>query len=59
MNGVGSNAKAVVAAENDNQYLFYAGVYKPHMCQDKLEIRLTNEFLVVDKDTCRQVHTDE
>ena len=57
--GVGENAKSVLAAENNIQELFYAGKKKPRMWWDELEIRLTNVFAIIDKDAGRQVHTDE
>ena len=57
--GVGANSKAVLAAENNIQELFYAGKNKPHMWWDKFEISLANVFAIVDKDAGRQVHTDK
>ena len=57
--GVGANAKAILAADNDIQELYYAGEKKPHMWWDELGIRMTNVFAIVDKYLGRQVHTDE
>ena len=57
--GVGVNSKAVLAAENNVQELFYTGKKNTHMYWDELEIRLTNAFLIVNRESVRQVHTDE
>ena len=57
--GVAANAKATLAAETDVQDMFYAGEKPPHMWWDEFEVRLTNAFVIVDKDAGRQVHTDE
>ena len=57
--GVGANAKAILAAERDLQELFYGGEKPPHMWWDRFEVRLTNAFAIIDKDAGRQVHTDE
>ena len=56
---VGSNPKAILAADNDIQELYYAGEKKPHIWWGEFEIRLTNEFVIVDKDAGCQVHTEE
>ena len=56
---VGANAKAIVNAEKDIHDLFYLGEKRPHMWWDEFEARLTNAFAIVDKDTQRQVYTDD
>ena len=56
---VGTNAKAVLAAESDLQDLFYECEKKPHMWWDIFGIHLNNTFAVLDKNTGRQFHTDE
>ena len=57
--GVWGNAKAVLAAKNDIQELYYAGEKKPHIWWDEFEIRLTTAFAIVDKDAGCQVQKDE
>ena len=57
--GVEENAKEVLPAQNYIQELYYASKNKSHMLWDEFEIMLTNEFVIVDKDAGRQIHTDE
>lgn len=57
--GVGANVKAVLEAETDLQEMFYSGEKRPVMWWDHFELRLTNAFAIVDKDTGRVVHTDD
>ena len=56
--GVGANATAIVAAEEDITNLFYSGEKKPHMWWEEFETRLTMAFAIIDKDQGRQVYTD-
>ena len=55
---VGTNAKAVLAAESDLQDLFYEGENKSHKWWDKFDIRLNIYFAVLDNNTSGRVHTD-
>ena len=56
--GVGAHAKALLAAENDIQSLFYAGEKKPHIWWEEFETRLVTALAVVDKYESREVYSD-
>ena len=57
--GVRKNSKAVLAAKNNIQDLFYAVKNKPHMWWNEFEIRMTNKFEIFNKDSGHQVHIDK
>ena len=56
--GVVSNTKAVLTSKKDIQELFYGGENPPHMWWDRFEVKLSNNFAVIDKYAGRQVHSD-
>ena len=55
---VGANARYFLTAEKDNQDLFYGGENPPYIWWDKFEVKLTNDFVVINKNEGCQVHTD-
>ena len=57
--GIGANAKTVLAAKNNIQELYYTGKKKPNMWWDEFEISMTNAFAIVDKDAAWQLNIYE
>ena len=56
--GVGSNAKSVLRAEDDILQMFYMGEKKPHMWWEEFETRLSTGFAVIDKKEGYQVYSN-